>query len=849
MLRNVRNGLSPWIAGMLALGLLLGGCSNGSDGTNGQDGLPGSSSALVSGTVVNAVTAAPLPGITIETVPAVPGVALVTDGNGFYSGELPIGPYTLVCAVPNYQSDSHPISVVADVPLTMDFAMEPTKPVVLSVTAPPAHVGPGDTFPLTVTVTPMDGSTLTGLLWKQSASAQATIDNPTSPTATITLGSEAAYMAELFVHVERLDRWMVVGVDPVSIEEASHAAFTVTATTTSGAYSATVDVSAELDFAKVSTGLRNVPQGVTVLLNGEEQASYDWTMIAPAGSASTLQNATTRNPWFVPDISGKFTLSVTDTTGVPTVVTLDVYAGTWIGGIYGEDAQGRPEMYCSVCHTAEVDQWKQTGHAEILSDCLNTNTHYTNSCFPCHSVGYDPAVSNGGFDDASDYAAFYANMFGGHASTPSPDNWSYMLATYPQAAQKANIQCENCHGPNNTLLHQNGSLSPERISLSANVCGSCHGEPPRHGRFQQWERSAHANYEVADAEGMSGSCAKCHSANGFLAWLPILASGNDGPSGSSPKVTWTADQVQPQSCPTCHDPHAVGTTTGEGTNAPVRIQGDTYELMAGFTAYSVGKGAICMQCHNSRRGLRNDETWPATSSSDPDRAPHLGTQADVVMGQNAYFVDIGFRGPHGFINDTCVNCHMRLTDPPEDLSLDAGGTNHLFNASTEICTQCHGAFTADNVQEVTERASEVLKETIVDSIYLEIERQVNAGNVVDVSGAANEDGTGSVTKTITSMADVGTIEFTESHGSQAMDITVGGVTVYHVTMNGGTDVRKAGDPPSGTSLYDTPGGSVIARAGWNLLLFEDDGSKGIHNPRFTGLALEGAIAALQEEYD
>jgi len=846
MLRRLRMGHPLWIIGMLGVGLLIGGCSDGTDGTDGQDGAPGSSSALVSGTVVNATTNAPLAGVTIETVPVVPGVSLVTNASGNYSGELPIGPYTLVCEVNDYEPGAHEVSVVADVPVTMNFAMKPVKPVVLSVTSAPAGVGPGDTFPLTVTVKPMDGSTVTGILWKQSSSAQATIQDPTSETATITLGNEAAYKDELFVHVERLDRWNVVGVDPLSLEEAGHAAFTVTVTTTSGTYKATVNVNAVLDFAAVGTGLFAVPRGLPVLLNGKEQATYDWDMVVPSGSA-TLHNATTRNPWFVPDVSGKYTVTVTDTTGAaPAVVTLEIYSGTWVGGIYGEDADGRPDMYCAVCHTPEVNQWKQTGHAEILTDNLNTGGHYSNSCFPCHSVGYNTSASNGGFDDADDYSAFYADMFGDHYSTPSPDNWSYMLATYPHAAQKANIQCENCHGPNDTALHQNGSLSKERISLSSNVCGSCHGEPPRHGRFQQWEESAHANYELASEEGMSGGCAKCHTANGFLAWLPILASGNDGPNGSSPSVTWTADQIQPQSCVTCHDPHDVGTTTGEGTNAPVRIQGDTYELMAGFTAYSVGKGAICMQCHNSRRGLKNDDTW---TGSDSDRAPHRGPQADVVMGQNAYFVDIGFRGPHGFISNTCVNCHMDLTDPPEELSYNRGGTNHTFYASTEICKECHGAFTAENVEEVTERAMEVLHETIVEAIYLEIERQIVTAKVVVVTGT---DASGAaLSRTITTMADVGAIEITESHGRQAMDITVGGVTVYHVQMNGGTDIRPAAAPgtPTGDGLYETPGGSIIARAYWNYLVFEADGSTGIHNPRFAGLALEGAINALLEEYN
>ena len=122
--------------------------------------------------------------------------------------------------------------------------------------------------------------------------------------------------------------------------------------------------------------------------------------------------------------------------------------------------------------------------------------------------------------------------------------------------------------------------------------------------------SGHADYELAIDEGESGNCSRCHTGNGFLNWLPILL--DDDPATDpveSIEVTWTADETHPQTCVTCHDPHAIGTTTGVDTNATVRISGDTPPLIAGFTAVGVGKGAICMTCHNSRRGLRNDSNF------------------------------------------------------------------------------------------------------------------------------------------------------------------------------------------------------------------------------------------------
>jgi hypothetical protein len=75
------------------------------------------------------------------------------------------------------------------------------------------------------------------------------------------------------------------------------------------------------------------------------------------------------------------------------------------------------------------------------------------------------------------------------------------------------------------------------------------------------------------------------------------------------------------------------------------------------------------------------------------------------MGQNAYLVTVGNRGPHsnrdlsGKIADVCVDCHMEATPPPADLSYNQSGTNHSFWARKTICSTCHlDGRTADDVQ-------------------------------------------------------------------------------------------------------------------------------------------------------
>ena len=252
-----------------------------------------------------------------------------------------------------------------------------------------------------------------------------------------------------------------------------------------------------------------------------------------------------------------------------------------------------------------------------------------------------------------------------------------MLSDYPNFASLTNIQCENCHGPNNSPLHPAGP-SKTRNTISSEVCGSCHGEPQRHGRYQQWQLSGHSNFETAIAEGTNGSCAACHSGQGFLYWGTLGYDPTKGtiPSDKLAALGLTADEVQPQTCVVCHDPHDVGTVSGDTNDATVRVSGDTPKLQAGFTATNLGRGAICAVCHNSRRGLRNDANPPTSYSG-----PHEPTQADVLMGQNAFFVTVGQRSKHAggtgtAIPDSCATCHMDKTPPPAELSYQLGGTNH-----------------------------------------------------------------------------------------------------------------------------------------------------------------------------
>ncbi len=722
---------------------------------------------------------------------------------------------------------------------------------------------PNATLTASAEVTICDGSTVQSYAWTQANSVAVAIAGADTASATLTLPDVAAYKGELVtvlaespITADQLpenvplpegefpgglqNRFQVVGINPFSLEEAGLVTLSVEVATTSGTYSDEVEVHASLPWA-VAAGIRNVPLGVPVLLHGKTQDTYDWSLTGPAGATASLTDAATQSPYFTPDVSGAYSITVTDFTADPPAdVTIDLFAGTWTGVVTGQDVDGRPQAdNCTGCHNGSIaadtfTPWAQTGHAEIFTTNLDTSTHYSTACLSCHSVGYDPSADNGGFDDADDFAAFLDEFTAdGSHFDPDENNWANMLANEPVSAQLANIQCENCHGPQGGGAHMSGD---SRIDLSSAVCATCHGEPLRHARFQQWQLSAHANYELAIDEADSGSCSRCHTANGFLAWLPILL--DDDPETdptADVEVTWTADAAHPQTCVTCHDPHAIGSTTGIDTNATVRISGDTPELIAGFTATGVGRGAICMTCHNSRRGLRNDDTFSDTlASGDASRAPHGSSQTDVLMGENAYFVTVGTPGAHAAVEDACVNCHMEQTPPPDLLAYNLGGTNHTFFARADICATCHGdSITADMTQGSFGTKSEELKGLIEGALLNLIAEQIDSGSTVDLNGEA----------VIASTDEIAFLDFGEYHGRQAVTVNFADGTVVGPVAVNSVNVLD-GDGAELGELYDFASDEMI-KAGWNYNLGQNDRSMGVHNPSFVTAFLDAAIAALQ----
>src|SRR5574337_97515 len=579
-------------------------------------------------------------------------VALLLAGFAFLAGcRGDTGPAGLAGAPGTFSSaactDCHHLNNTAVTPSAETF--------IDGLAGPDKTISAGTSTMLSAVVSKLPaGETASSFLWTQTGGLATTFTGTLASSATVTILSQPTgsydYKQALVNHVPSAglitdatgsvirDSTMVVPITNDALELASSAQFKLTVFTASG--KSFFDLVSVFDktgqtflagVAAVNTGLQTVPVNVPVLMKAKTAGSYSWIV---SGPTATVNDADRQIANFTPATAGTYTVSVS---GAP---AFTIYAGTWRGEITGTDAQNNPtpDSVCTACHndaiaTDNFTPWRTTGHAHIFSKNLigGAGGHYGPGCFQCHTVGFNtnPLAVNNGFDDQPNYSVFIADQ---SFFSASPDSTRYQrmwsTPTYSALAKETNVQCENCHGPQTAAVGDgfvashttttNSSIGGPRTSMAADVCGFCHGEPLRHSRFQQWQQSGHGQYDLAIEEGtledqpFAAQCAGCHTAQGFLIYLGRLQSGiplRTLPSGS---ITWTPDTVHPITCAVCHDPHAEGTTSGKPNTATVRVTDNTPKLPGGFIATGMGRGAVCIVCHNSRNGT-------PSSSNEPDK--------------------------------------------------------------------------------------------------------------------------------------------------------------------------------------------------------------------------------------
>lgn len=432
-------------------------------------------------------------------------------------------------------------------------------------------------------------------LWEQIDGPALDIQGRETPVARV--------VTKPFEHFRRLSD--IPGV--VNISPADAGLYTFRLTIRQGKY---VDMSeVRVRSAPFQPGTGGAALHADVYLNGgkDEGGGYLWELKRPTGSQAVLVGATTRMPHFRPDVKGAFL--VTETKGG---YSFDLWTGRY--DVIPTDC-GRPD-----CHPREEERWKSTRHFAVGKD----ERRHRPDCVRCHTVGHDPGIDNGGFDEACPDAK-------------CPD------AMWPLES----VSCLACHGP--------GFRS--KANYAEGMCAQCHDAPPRYTKVQEWRRARMSQLTAGldpAKQAVTPGCPDCHSSQGFVRWLA-------GKPGKALGLTFAA----PVACPTCHDPH------GSTNPRQLRLFGDV-ALRSGLQLKAVGAGALCAACHNAGQ---TEAAAAATAA-----APHA-PQADLIFGSTEHPMDCTvchvagkadpLGGGHTFrvISETgaprvaaCSRCHGDLKD-------------------------------------------------------------------------------------------------------------------------------------------------------------------------------------------
>ncbi|MFZ1729354.1 MAG: FlgD immunoglobulin-like domain containing protein [Bacteroidota bacterium] len=447
----------------------------------------------------------------------------------------------------------------------------------------------------------------------------------------------------------------------------------------------------------VSTGLHVVPIGMKVYLDIDTVGSlgmiqsYTWSFTsAPAGSAAAFADPASAVTTFIPDLTGRYIITMDVGGGLTDSDTL--YAGTYTG-------LPTTGLNCGTCHSGVLAKWAKTRHATMLMRGLTGEIEvedyngrlegaYAGGCFKCHTVGWEPSVDNGNFGFEAKAVGFDTTWYqglelrNGDYWIPTGDMtiWNAVLTNFPKVAQVATIGCENCHGPGSEHMANGGNKDMIGMSASAGACLTCHNAPKKHRLGSYWMASSHATMPLSKEEAGRANCWPCHNGSA----LGAFAENPTAPDYS--KVDPTLESI---ACGACHDPHS--------DENPNQLRTVTFPGLAnGFVpaAGVGGKGQLCMNCHRART---NTATVVAAQMNKFGSRfyPHYSPQADMFNGANGYEYGLPITGlaTHTGLENGCVTCHMSTR-----VNGSSVHSNHEMAMVDEngdriqACQPCHGSF-------------------------------------------------------------------------------------------------------------------------------------------------------------
>jgi hypothetical protein len=197
-------------------------------------------------------------------------------------------------------------------------------------------------------------------------------------------------------------------------------------------------------------------------------------------------------------------------------------------------------------------------------------------------------------------------------------------------------------------------------------CMSCHNDTTIITDKQTGVSEAVHGTGEAYLRGTSAGCAGCHSGGAFSKMVA---------AGLTPDTVEAGDpNPTRQDCRACHQIHTSYTEADWAleTTAAVNLYAFT------DTVYDGGKGNLCANCHQPRRMIDEPDADGNIAVTSTHWGPHHGPQSAMLLGKGGAGDVTGRASFHyGFVNDTCVTCHI------------GDNFSHTFEAVSASCEVCH----------------------------------------------------------------------------------------------------------------------------------------------------------------
>lgn len=218
------------------------------------------------------------------------------------------------------------------------------------------------------------------------------------------------------------------------------------------------------------------------------------------------------------------------------------------------------------------------------------------------------------------------------------------------------------------------SGSVATVNPASLTCTQCHNDTTTVlAKELQWQQSVH--FTGGDyVRATSGSCAGCHSSEGFTAM--IAAGQNPG------EVTQGQTNPTPPNCRTCHQVH----TTYTSADFALRTTDPVTLYISGAT-FNFGEGNLCGNCHQPRMAGPTVGSGDVTVDS-THWGPHHGPQTASFLGIGGYNVQTTVSPHYLAVKNGCPTCHMV-------------NATHNMTPDVSACQACHSgatSFDIDNVQ-------------------------------------------------------------------------------------------------------------------------------------------------------